>query len=140
MSLDLKDFFLATQMARPEYMRIHSKHFPQNIKDKYNIANLIEEDDCVYVKIKKGMYGLKQAAILTYENLVRNLSQYGYRPVPHALGIWKHDTRPISFCLCVDDFGINIFSKRCETSTAFIRKRLHSYNRLVRSKLLWTHY
>jgi len=59
MSLDLKDFFLATPMARPEYMRIHSKHFPQDITDIYNIANLIEEDDYVYVKIKKGIYGLK---------------------------------------------------------------------------------
>ena len=56
------------------------------------------------------MYGLKQAAILAYENLVRNLSQYGYRPVPYALGIWKHEKRPINFCLCVDDFGIKYSS------------------------------
>ena len=67
--------------------------FPSWFWRKYNIPNLISDDDYVYVKIKKGMYGLKQAAILAYENLVRNLSQYGYRPVPYALGIWKHEKK-----------------------------------------------
>ena len=111
MGLDLKDFFLASPMARPEFMRIHYKHFPEDIKDKYNIDSLRADDDYVYVKIKRGMYGLKQAAILAFEFLVDNLSQYGYKPLPHTLSIWTHETRPISFCLCVDDFGIKYFNK-----------------------------
>ena len=111
MGLDLKDFFLASPMKRPEFMRIHYKHFPQDIKDKYNIDDLKAADNYVYVRIKRGMYGLKQAAILAYEFLVKNLSQYGYKPLPHSLSIWKHETRPISFCLCVDDFGIKYFHK-----------------------------
>ena len=28
MTMDLEDFFLATPMARSDYMRIHSKYFP----------------------------------------------------------------------------------------------------------------
>ena len=57
------------------------------------------------------MYGLKQAAILAFEYLVSNLSQYGYHPLPHTLSVWKHESHPISFCLCVDDFGIKYFRK-----------------------------
>ena len=92
-------------------MRIHYKHFPQDIKDKYHIDNLVNKDGYVYMKIKKGMYDLKQAAILACENLVRNLSNHGYKPVPHSLGIWTHKSRPISFCLCVDNFGIKYCNK-----------------------------
>ena len=99
MGLDLKDFFLATLMTHPEYMRIHCKHFPEDIVKQYKIDDLVNKDDYVYVKIKKGMYSLKQAAILAYENLVWNLSKHGYKPVPHSLGIWTHESRPISFCL-----------------------------------------
>ena len=57
------------------------------------------------------MYGLKQAALLAYKKLVKHLEPHGYRPVPHSLGLWTHDTRPTRFCLCVDDFGIKYFSK-----------------------------
>ena len=32
MTLDIKDFFLQTLMERPEYMRIHSKYFSQDMK------------------------------------------------------------------------------------------------------------
>ena len=57
------------------------------------------------------MYGLKQAAILAYDHLINNLSQHGYSPVPHTLGIWHHKTLRTKFCLCVDDFGVKYYSK-----------------------------
>jgi hypothetical protein len=52
------------------------------------------------------MYGLPQAGILANELLQRNLAKYGYRPTQHTHGLWKHDTRPISFSLVVEDFGV----------------------------------
>ena len=110
MSCDLKDFFLATPMKNPEYMRINYKHFPQDIIDKYNLSSLVS-GGYIYVKIKRGMYGLKQAAVLAYDHLIENLEQHGYTPVLHTLGIWKHKTRRTTFCLCVDDFGVKYFSK-----------------------------
>ena len=57
------------------------------------------------------MYGLKIASNLAYDNLVNNLQPYQYRTIPHTLGICKHDTKPTTFCLCVDDFGIKYFNK-----------------------------
>jgi hypothetical protein len=57
------------------------------------------------------MYGLKQAAILAYQQLVTFLTPAGYMPVPNTTGMWKHRTRKTVFCICVDDFGIKYFNK-----------------------------
>ena len=57
------------------------------------------------------MYGLKAAALLAYNQLVTTLQQYGYHPVEGTMGLWKHISRPLHFCLCVDDFGIKYFNK-----------------------------
>ena len=49
--------------------------------------------------------------MLVYDNLVRTLAPHGYHPIPHTVGLWAHETRPTTFCLCVDDFGIKYFNK-----------------------------
>ena len=38
-TLDVKDFFLQTLMKRPEYMKINSKYFLEDIRNKYKIDN-----------------------------------------------------------------------------------------------------
>ena len=57
------------------------------------------------------MYGLNQAAVLTFDNLVHNLRQFGYSPVPSTTGIWKCKTRKTTFCLYVDNFDVKYFYK-----------------------------
>ena len=57
------------------------------------------------------MYGLKQAARLARDQLVKHLQPFGYSPSKHAQNIWVHETRPTKFCLCVDDFGVEYFSE-----------------------------
>ena len=110
-ALDLKDYFLGSPMERPEYMRVHIDKFPPDIVEWYNLKEKVSDDGYIYIRIKKGMYGLKQAAILAYDNLVKTLAPHGYHPVPNTQGMWKHTTRPTRFCLCVDDFGVKYFSK-----------------------------
>ena len=83
MSMDLKDFFLMSDMKDPEFMKIHINNFPPDIIGRYRLLEKASEDGYVFVKIKKGMYGLKQAAILAYEQLVEHLKPHGYYPVPH---------------------------------------------------------
>ena len=51
MSCDQKYFFLETTMSRSEYMRIHSKYFLPDIRDRYDIEGLIAADGYVYTKI-----------------------------------------------------------------------------------------
>jgi hypothetical protein len=108
---DLKDHFLATPMKAPEFMRIKYKYFPVAICQQYNLANLLATDDYIYIRINKGMYGLKQAAILAYQHLVRQPTPHGYHPCcPYTTGLWSHNICPTKFCLCVDDFGGKYFS------------------------------
>ena len=107
---DLKDFFLMSNMKTPEYMRIAYKYFPADIINRYKLNDKVAQDGYVYIKIKRGMYGLKQAALLAHQQLITTLAPFGYHPIPNT-NFWRHETRPTIFCLCVDDFGVKYFSK-----------------------------
>ena len=90
-------------------MKVAFKYFPEDIRQKYNLYNIVH-NEYIYIKIKKGMYGLKQAALLAYEFLTEILLQAGYHPIKTTLGLWKHKTRRTIFCLCVDDFGVKYYN------------------------------
>ena len=91
-------------------MRIAQKYFTKEIRDEYNI-DAIANNGFVYVEIRKGMYGLKEAGILAFNYVVKNLAPFGYHTVQHTPGLWKHKTRKTVFTLCVDDFGIKYHCK-----------------------------
>ena len=111
MSADLKDFFLATPMDGEEFMKVHYKHFPADIRERYKLDQKVTDNGCIYIKIKRGMYGLKQAAVLAYRELKKNLATHGYHPITGTVGLWQHETRPTKFCVCVDDFGVKYYTK-----------------------------
>lgn len=54
------------------------------------------------------MYDLPIAGKIAHEvlMLMDHLAPYVYNPCRLTLGLWTHKSRPISFTLCVDDFGI----------------------------------
>ena len=108
MTLDLKDHFLASLLPTPAYMKIPSRYIPPDIYHKYNLHTKIQ-NNYVYCKIKKRMYGLKKVALLAYNFQQNNLAPFGYKPIPHTIDLWKHDTKPITFCFCIDDFGVKYF-------------------------------
>ena len=78
---------METPISRAEYMMIHSKYFPPDIRYQYDIEGLIAADGYVYTKIIKGMYGLKQAAIIAYNHLIYHMETYGCYPVPFKTGL-----------------------------------------------------
>jgi hypothetical protein len=109
---DLKDFFLVSDMRIYQYMRIHRKYIPQDIQEQYKLTPAhFDSRGYAYVEIRKGMYGLKEAAILAYDQLRTHLAPFGYSPVPHTPGLWRHSSKPLTFTLAVDDFGIKYFDK-----------------------------
>lgn len=55
------------------------------------------------------MYGLKQAAVLVYNNLIKNLKYDGYKPIPQTDSYWQHTKYPTIFCRYVDDFSVKKF-------------------------------
>ena len=68
-------------------------------------------DGYLYMEIRKGMLGLKQAGRLGRDRLTKNLSRNGYAPVPHKPSLWIHHTSDLVFSLVVDDFGIKYTRK-----------------------------
>ena len=87
LTLDIKDFFLCSTLESPEYMRIKAKYFSQDFREKYNLHQKNNKDGFIYCIIQRGMYGLKQAAILAYKQLVKNLKKDGYKPAEKKL-LW----------------------------------------------------
>ena len=64
MMMDIKDFYLNNPMEWYEYMRIPVKDIPQCIMEQYQLADIVHNGH-VLVKIRKRMYGLAQASIIT---------------------------------------------------------------------------
>ena len=57
------------------------------------------------------MYGLKEAGVIVFDQLVRKLKRFGYEPMPQTPGPCRHTSCKTTFTLCVGNFGIQYFSK-----------------------------
>jgi hypothetical protein len=57
------------------------------------------------------VWGLPQAGILANKLLKKRLVPHGYYKCKQTPGLWKHTTRPISFTLVVNDFGVKYMRK-----------------------------
>jgi hypothetical protein len=110
LGIHIKDFYLGTVMTQYEYMRISLQMLPPTIMEQYNLTPLIH-NNCVYVEIRIGMYGLPQAGKLANNQLIAGLTPFGYHPVPFTTGLWQHKTRDITLCLVVDNFGVKYTNK-----------------------------
>jgi hypothetical protein len=111
MTIYIKDFYLNTQMARYKYMQLHIADMPEDIIEHYNLRDKATPEGYIYYEIQKGMYGLPQAGIIAQQLLEERLRKHGYHQSQMAPGLWKHDTRCISFSLVVNDFGVNYVGK-----------------------------
>jgi hypothetical protein len=111
MMMDIKNYYLGTPLHRFEYMKMLLSRFPDEIIQKFNLSALAV-DGWVYIEIRKGMYGLRQAGLLANQLLQTRLAPFGYYPSRHTPGLWLHKTRPISFTLVVDDFAVKYVGKK----------------------------
>jgi hypothetical protein len=111
MMMDIKNNYIGTPLPRFEYMKMLLSRFPEEKIQKYNL-NPLAVDGWVYIEIRKGVYGLKQAGVLANQLLQTRLAPFGYYPALHTPGLWLHKTRPISFTLLVDDFTVKYVGKQ----------------------------
>jgi hypothetical protein len=86
-------------------MRLPISILPEEIIEKYHLTRLAV-DGWVYLEIRKGMYGLKQAGILANQLLQKRLKPFEYHQSRHAPGLWLHTTKPTAFSLVVEYFAI----------------------------------
>jgi hypothetical protein len=57
-TIDLKDFYLNTPMAHPEFMRMKLADLPEEFAQIYKLYDLSNTNKYISIKIQKGMYGL----------------------------------------------------------------------------------
>jgi hypothetical protein len=100
MMMYTKNYYLGTHFTRYEHMCMLLSRFPEEIAI----------DGWVYIEIRKGMYGLKQAGLLANQLLHNNLAPFGYYPDHHTPGLWLHKTRPLAFSLIMDYFTVNTWA------------------------------
>ena len=79
---------------------------PEDVIAHYRLNKLATPEGYIYCEIEKGMYSLPQAGIIAQQLLEERLQKDGYRQSKTTPGLWQQDTRPISFSLVVDDFGV----------------------------------
>jgi hypothetical protein len=107
MCADVKKIYLNTPL---DSMRLPLSLIPQEIIDQYQLEKKAKNGQ-VYIRIDKGMYGLPHAGRLANDLLVKRPKPHGYYPVEHTHGLWRHETRTVTFTLVVDDFGIKCVGK-----------------------------
>ena len=74
-----------------QFMCLHCRYVTIKIANEYNLTdNYFDSNGYVYLEIWKGMYGLKESAILAYEQLRAHLAQFGYVPMKYTPGLWRH--------------------------------------------------
>jgi hypothetical protein len=109
--MDIKNYYIGTPFPLYEYMRMLLSRFPEEIVNKYNLTALTV-DGWVYIEIRKGMYGFKEAGLLANQLLHKRVSPFGYYPERHTPGMWLHKTTPIAFSLIVVDFAVKCVGKQ----------------------------
>jgi hypothetical protein len=85
--------------------------FPEEIIDEYKLRDIATKDGTVIAECRKCVYGLPQAGILANRYLEKCLNEYGYYQSDYTNGLWSHESRPIQFALCVDNFGIKYINE-----------------------------
>ena len=92
-------------MSRYEYMKMPISIFPQHVIKEYNLPETVYKG-CVWIEIRRSIYGLPQSGKLAIEYLKKKIAPHGCYEVKHTPRLWKHISRPIQFTLVVDDFGV----------------------------------
>jgi hypothetical protein len=114
MTIDLKDFYLFSDLPEYEYVRILIitlippqiiALIPPQIIELYKLQNKIY-DGHVYAEVRKVMYGLPQAGKLANDRLHKFLEPHGYIPCDVTPGLWKRNKSDLMFLLVVDNFGV----------------------------------
>ncbi len=86
-------------------------NLPKEIINEYKLQEKVNKTGMIYIEVTKGMYGLLQAGLHANELLEQGLNEHRYSQSKLVPGLWKHVTRPISFTLVVDNFGVKYVGK-----------------------------
>jgi hypothetical protein len=78
MAIDIKDFYLKTSLARPEFLKMKLSNFPDNVIEHSQFKDKYDSKGFVYVRCIKGVYGLTDARIIDHKFLGERLNNQDY--------------------------------------------------------------
>ena len=110
MCWDIKNFYLTAPLDLFEYMKMLIALFPDWIVKQYGLKMHVL-NRFVYLEMRWAVWGLSQTGILANNLLRKRLLPHGYYKCSNTPSLWKHKTRPISFTLVVEDFGVKYVGK-----------------------------
>ena len=77
-TIDIEYFYLDTLMAQSKYMRFKLSDLPESVVQHYYLEEKTTRDGYVYVKIKRGVYGLSQVSLIAQQLLKKRLNKKVY--------------------------------------------------------------
>jgi len=110
MTLDIKDFYLAEMnvLDEPEYMVVKEKILTEKYKLKYR--DMIK-NGMLLLRLKRPIYGMKQAGYISQRNLIKVLETEGYTETDYHC-IYTNRAKSVTFVTHVDDFGVGYRNKK----------------------------
>ena len=64
-TIDIKNFYLNAPMTRRNCLRLKLSDLPESVVQQYNLEFKATRDRYVHMDIRRGMYGLLQAGLIT---------------------------------------------------------------------------
>ena len=101
LGLAIKNFYLGTPMSYCQYIHVRPSIIPKEVWDdhRYNIP--IADNGYIYLEIRRSMYGLKEAGIFAFNQLVKKLKAtcrlriHAFHPRPLAPSHEAHHVRSL---------------------------------------------
>jgi hypothetical protein len=109
--LNVANFYYGADIpeAHCPSLRIPLQHYPSDLLYELGLTDFVRTDRAgnpyVYADVKKCIPGLPQSGLLSQLRLISHLESHGYFETDTPM-LFRHVSRPISFTLVVDDFGV----------------------------------
>ena len=79
MTMDISKFYLMTPLHHPEFIRVKLNDIPNEVINKYKLREKATKNGSIYIRAKRGMYGLPQAGLIANRLLEKRLNKHGYQ-------------------------------------------------------------
>ena len=128
MTMDIASFYLMTLSHRSKFIQMKLSDTPNGEIEEYKFKEKAIKNGSIYIRAKRGMYGLPQSGLLANKFLEKQLNKHGYQQSKLVPGHWKHDTRPIQFTFVVNNFGVKYVG---EEHAHHLKNALEEHNKLA---------
>jgi hypothetical protein len=78
MTMNISNFYLMTPLHHPEFIWIKLTDIPNKVIKEYKLREIATKNGSIYIRAKRGMYGLPQAGLLANKLLKKCLNKHGY--------------------------------------------------------------